>query len=277
MNARTVDTSDTPTHRELFSLPPIQFSAGTDLAVPQMPAQKVVTGDVEIDAVLWLREVISTGNADLIAKAKEAAKRIKTPPKEIEKRYTDYLARTHPGNWVAALSSLGFADLDRLATRTVERATRRHEAHARFGPGLAIFDDTPAEQFCFEALKRVRKGARGWGLDEAQVDKRFDARTDQRPNTLTDCIAELVYWRELYWLRHAVGDCGDTSEQVNARENYVFRMMSRIRPHDVQEATAVFRYLTSNDGMDRAHTGAIILNLIGAPEPYKANREDAHV
>lgn len=253
-------------HSALFSLPPIQLSDGTAIAVPAMPAQKVVTGDVEVDAVLWLREVICTGQADLIAKARQAAAKIKTPLKDIEKRYTEYLARAHPGNFAAVFSSFGFADLEGLADRAIERATRQREARARFGD--AIFDDTPAEQFCVDALKRVRKGKREWGLDAAQVDKRFDARPDQRPATLTDCVAELTYWRELYWLRHAVGDCGDTSDQVSARDDYVFRMLSRIPPRDVDEAVMVFHYLTSNDGMDRVHTGAIILNLIGAPEPY---------
>lgn len=260
-------------HRALFSLPPMQFSDSTAIEVPAMPVQKVVTGDIEVDAVLWLREVISTGQPDLIHKAGVAAAKIKTPLKDLEKRYTDYLMRIHPGNWVAALSSFGFADLDRLADRAIERATRQREARSRFGD--AIFDDTPAEQFCFDALKRVRKGPRGWGLDAAQVDKRFDARPDQRPATLADCIAELVYWRELYWLRHAVGDCGDTSDQVTAREDYVFRMMSRIAPRDVDEAAMVFHYLTANDGMDRAHSGSIILNLIGAPEPYHPHKGGA--
>lgn len=260
-------------HGALFSLPPMQLSDGTAIAVPTVPTQKVVTGDTEVDAVLWLREVIRTGQADLIAKARLAAAKIKTPLKDIEKRYTNYLRRAHPGNLGALFSSFGFADLESLAASAIIRGQRLHEARARFGD--TIFNDTPAEQFCFDALKRVRKGKRGWGLDAAQVDKRFDARPDQRPATLTDCVAELTYWRELYWLRHAVGDCGDTSEQVSARDDYVFRMLSRIPRRDVDEAVMVFHYLTSNDGMDRGHTGAIILNLIGAPEPYHPHKGES--
>lgn len=258
---------DNPAHRALFSLPPIQASASTDIVVPDMPDQKTVTGDVEIDAVLWLREVIGTGNASLIAKAKEAATRIKTPLKQLEKRYTDYLVRAHPGNWVAALSSFGFADLDRLAERAIKKAGRQREARSRFGE--TIYNDTPAEKFCFETLNRVRKNKVGWGLDAVQVDKRFDACPQQRPGTLSDCIAELTYWRELYSLRHAVGDWGDTSDQVSAREDYVFRMLSRIPPRDPVEAGAVLCYLAENDGMGREQTGAILMNLVGAPEPYR--------
>ncbi len=266
---------DNHVHRALFSLPPIKPSASAELVVPEMPTQKVVTGDLEIDAVLWLREVIGTGNADLIAKAKAAATRIKTPLNELEKRYRDYLSKANPGNWVAALSSFGFADLDGLATSATTRCARRREAEARFG--ATIFDDTPAEQFCEQALKRVKRSKDGFSLDEDTVDKRFDARPENNPSTLTDCIAELTYWTDLYWLRDAVGGTGsgDGSMACHARQDYVFRMLSRIPRRSAEEAAEVFRYLASNDGMDREHTGAIILNLIGAPEPYKAKQGDA--
>jgi len=259
-------------HRALFSLPPIQVSASTDLAVLEMPAQKAVTGDVEIDAVLWLREVISTGQADLIAKAKEAVTRIRTPLKQLEKRYTDWIHRTSPGNFGAVLSAFDFADLDGLATRAAERARRTHEAHARFGDSL--FDDTPAEQFCNETLACVT--TEGEELDAADVDMLFDVHCDQRPTTLADCLHELTYWHELYWMRDAVGDtgAGDESEQVQAREDYVFRCLARISPRDADEAAAVLTYLVESERMDRAHTTAILFNLIGKPKPYNPKEGD---
>lgn len=258
---------DNPAHRALFSLPPIQASASTDVALPEMPAQKTVTGDVEVDAVLWLREVIGTGQADLIEKARQAALKIKTPLKVLEKRYTDYLTRANPGNWVAAMASIGFADLDGLATSSVTSAARRREAEARFGN--ALFSPTMAEEVCEGALFGLKRKGPFLGFDKAQVDKRFDALEAERPGTLTDCILELGYWDELYRLRRAVdSDCIDHSPEVNARCDYVFRMLSRIRPRDPEEAAAVLRYLASADGMDRPQTGAILMNLVGAPEPY---------
>lgn len=57
---------DNLTHRALFSLPPIKVSQQTALVVPELPPKKDVTGDKEVDAVLWLRQVIKTGQADLI-------------------------------------------------------------------------------------------------------------------------------------------------------------------------------------------------------------------
>lgn len=46
---------------ELFTLPPFHPSEFTALSVPELPAQNVVTGDQELDAVLWLRQVIMPG------------------------------------------------------------------------------------------------------------------------------------------------------------------------------------------------------------------------
>ena len=60
---------DNEAHRALFSLPPIQPSKQTLPAVPELPPQRTVTGNKEVDAVLWLREVIGTGQAALIEKA----------------------------------------------------------------------------------------------------------------------------------------------------------------------------------------------------------------
>ena len=248
---------ENPVHRALFSLPPIQASAETAVAVPAMPTQKAVTGDSEVDAVLWLREVISTGQADLIYKAGLAAAKIETPLAELEKRYRDYLARVHPGNLFAALSSFGFADLDALAMKAIEQDKRRREARARFGD--TIFDATAAEQFCEQTLAGLESVNQWHELDAEQVDARFDALLEQRPGTLMQCVYELTFWTDLYWLRNAVDrNSGDYSIQVNARQDYVFRMLARIPPHDADEAADVFRYLTSNDGMDRPDRKSVV-------------------
>lgn len=258
---------ENPAHSALFRLPPTQASAETAIVVPAVPPQEVVTGDLEVDAVLWLRKVISTGNAALIQQAKAAALQIGTPLGELEKRYVAHLARTKPGNFAVALASFGFADLDSLAMTAIEQDKRRREARARFGD--AIFDDTPAEQFCEQALAGLESVKPWYELNAEQVDARFDAMLEQRPGTLMQCVSELTFWSDLYWLRRAVDiDCLDSSTPVNARQDYVFRLLCRIPPRDADEAADVFRYLTSNDGMDRSHSGSIILNLIGAPEPY---------
>ena len=61
--------SDNQAHRALFTLPAARPSTQTLPAVPELPPQTRVTGDKEIDAVIWLRAVIDTGNPALIEKA----------------------------------------------------------------------------------------------------------------------------------------------------------------------------------------------------------------
>lgn len=252
--------------RELCTLPEPRPSSCTALAVPDLPRQQVVTGDQELDAVLWLRQVIGTGQAALISKAMEAAKRIKTPLKTLEKRYLDHLTARNPGNPMAvAFGSFGFADLDALAKRSTETATRRHDALARFATEDALFANTPAEAFCIETLKGLKSAQKRFGqLDPKQVGKRFEARPDLMPRTLADCLFELAYWDELYRLRHAVdSNAGDAAPEVNARETWCFSQLARIRPKTKAEAVSVFRYLADNDRMQDTGTDGILLNLIG--------------
>lgn len=125
---------DNQAFRSLFSLPPFQTSASTALAVP-----KVVTGDREVDAVLWLQECVSTGHQILIDKALEAAKKITTPMKDLSLRYSQHLMRQHSSSMMAALGSMGFGDLERQAKGAIERKQKQHLALSRFGTAEALF------------------------------------------------------------------------------------------------------------------------------------------
>ncbi|MCY0913220.1 hypothetical protein [Massilia antarctica] len=253
---------DNEQHRALFTLPPIKLSTNTGVSVPDLPPREVITGDKEIDAVLWLHSVIRTGQADLISKAMEAAKRIKTPLKELEKRYRDHIVRTKPGNMFAALSTFGFCDLEDMAKSAVEKMARQKEAHARFGDD--VFGFTPAEQFCEDTLVDVGLCKNSWSLDAKQVDSRFGAHPALRPHTLADCLHELSYWSELFTLRYAFGtSAGDPGTNIQAREDYTFRLLAKIRARAPAEAVAVFQYMAKRELMDRAETDDILLNLLG--------------
>lgn len=252
---------DNPIHRALFALPPIRISAETALAVPELPPQRIVTGDKEVDAVIWLREVIGTGQPALIAKAKKAAAKIKTPLKELEKRYSAYLARTNGGNLFATMGAIGFADLDGWEVRSVESAAKRQEAYARFGDSL--FHDTSAESFSERALVGAKQGRDQFELNNADVDARFDALGPQRPTTLADCLAELKFWNGLYWLRREINrDWMDYSVEAQARKDYAFRCLGRILPRSTDEAHQVLAYLIEDDAMDWEESPGILRNLM---------------
>lgn len=253
---------DNARHRAVFTLPPLRSSGETLPAVPEVPQPKHVTGDPELDAVLWLRTVIQTGQAALIDKALAAAKRIATPAKVLETRYMQFLVGQNPGNdFAAVFGSLGFADLEGLARQAIDRERLRSEAVARFGD--ALFEDTEAEAFCVEALDGLRPGGSFGEYDEEETAEAFRSCSDLLPNTLTDCLAELEYWGTLYSLRHAVADDYDSSVETYARERFVFGLLAQRRARTKAEAVAVFRYLRAEERMDDTKAEAILLHLLG--------------
>lgn len=253
---------DNEQHRAMFTLPPISASTETLPSVPELPPQEVVTGDKEVDAVLWLRSIISTGQAALIDRAMEGAKKIKTPLDELEKRYRDYLMVTNPGHLFAAMSSFGFADLESLARRSIEQHQLRLEGAARFGD--ALLADTEAESFCIDALRGLEATGHLGDFDKGQLAARFNVQPELLPHTLTDCLYELGYWDQLYRLRNAVDrDASDGPAEATARDWFVFGLLAQIRPRDKAEALAVFRYLIASQRDDMAESEAILCNLIG--------------
>ena len=254
---------DNDQHRALFTLPPIKVSRETLPSVPELPPQDVVTGDKEVDAVLWLRSIIKTGNAAHIETALEAAKRIKTPLDELEKRYSHLLSAADPGNWTVVFKTIGFANLEGLARSAIADHHTRVEGRARFGD-RAMYD-TDAEVFCAEVLDGAKVGQLG-SIDESDIATRFKGRPDLMPQTLADCLYELDYWNELYRLRCAFCSSSidaEGSQEAYARKHFVFGLLAEMRPRNKDEAKAVFRHLMRGDDIDSKEAEAILDNLIG--------------
>ena len=251
---------DNAEQRALFTLPPIRPSAETLPAVPELPHQERITGDVEVDAVLWLHKVIGTGEAHLIERAMEAAKRIETPLADLEKRYTRLLAEANPGNLFATFASFGFAELEGKAKKAVKDRAARIEAFARFDDPLA---DTEAERFCIRALEGAGMDEHGIFIDKDQAAARFRARPELMPHTLADCLHELAYWDDLYRLRNVIDRyCSEGPREATARERFVFGLLAEIRPRSRDEAKAVLRYLVHEGRMDQGEVDAILENII---------------
>lgn len=248
--------------RALFTLPPIKESAGTALAVPEMPPRQVVTGDREVDAVLWLQSVVETGNKALIDKALEAAKRIETPMEILAKRYTDHVSRATNGHFGAVLATFGFGELEEQARRAVKRVARQHEALSRFGTIDALFANTPAEEACLEALRRCKRGKYG-GYADAAAMARFDKRPALTPLTIEDCLHVMDYWDRLYLLRDASVDrAGDPLDETSAHNHYCFSMMANLKPRNGAEAMRAFSRVIDDDGIERSAAPEILRNLI---------------
>lgn len=250
--------ADNPRHRAMFTQPPWQ-SRETLPTVLDLPPQQVVTEDKEIDALLWLRQVIETGDPVRIDQAKEAAGRITTPLDELERRYGRWLVAS-TGHVMAGLGSIGFANLDGLAERTIKRRAREAEAIGRFGGEL--WDDTPAEVFCLEALRTVERVE--WDYPPEQVADRFKARTELMPHTLSDCLHELAYWNDLHYLRKACDTSGDYEHRMesSARDWFIFGLLAELRPRTREEAKNAFRYLMTSDRQDMPEAEQILENLV---------------
>ncbi|WP_229635538.1 hypothetical protein [Pseudomonas syringae] len=252
---------DNAAHRALFTLPPIRESAETMPAVQDLPPQQVVTGDKEVDAVLWLRQVISTGQPRPIAAAMEAAKKIATPMKDLEKRYSDYLHTAHQGHFFATFAAIGFGNLEGLAKRSIDTLRLKIEAEGRFG-GDSIWLDTPAEQFCEMALKRC-KGFKSYiDFGKPAAHKRFRKHAELMPHTLDDCLHEIAYWNDLQRLRSATGECGDGQHQAIAREWFVVGLLAEIKPRDKAEALRTLDYAEYAEGIQHDELIKIFRNLL---------------
>lgn len=266
LTSRAGTTRDNQVARAFFALPPLVLTDSTAVTAPaQLPEQRSVTGDKDVDAMLWLREVVATGDTDLIAKALQAAERIKTPAKELELRYGQYLIAAAGGNTFAGVfGSMNFADLAGHARNVIDRQTRQREAVARFGSEVAVHADQATEQFCIDALIDLEPSGMFNEYDTDAAVKAFEAEAAMRPHTLADCLAELTYWNDLYTQRSAWPNSGDNLPQVRAREAYLHRCLSVLRPKSRDEAKAVLRHMADDkDSFNDEDTDAILENLIG--------------
>lgn len=253
--------TDNQALRTLFALPPVRESHDTAITVPTIPQQRIVTGDREIDAVLWLHQVVETGNPALIEKATEAIKRISTPMKQIETRYSNLL-KQHPDTHVFTLllATMNFGDLDFRAKRAIERATSKHEALSRFGSIDQLFAYTPAETACVAALDGVKRG-KSWFYDEKKAAKKFGLVHTLVPATISDCLHVQGYWKSLYQLRNAV-ESHDAAPQAYAHETYAFELMAVIPPANGGEALAAFDHIEAEERLENSASPRILRNLV---------------
>lgn len=249
--------SDNPKHRLMFTLPAIKYSASTQLAAFVMPVQRTVTGDLEIDAVLWLREVIATGDPLAIDRALQAVANIKTPLVEIETRYASHLRKNGGGSMFAALGAMGFADIEGHVKSSKTTALLRREAAARFGDDPDLM--TEAERWVIRVLDGVDVAL--LDSDSSEIANRFKQRPELMPHTLADCLHELSFWDDLYRLKQAAD--GEPAQECYERGYFVFELMAQIRPRSREEARAVLQYIIDHERKDDRSADAILINLVG--------------
>lgn len=235
---RSGQQQDNELHRAFFTLPPVQCSDSTSLAIVDMPPQQVVTGDKEVDAVLWLRELIETGNAAYIDKALLAIKQIKTPAKQLESRYSQWLLKGNAEmGMFAVMQSMGFADLERFAAKVLADQKLAHEFLSRFG-AEAEYNPSYIERRFVNLLD-------GLGHDDIEgYTARLNDCPDLLPATLADCVHELEYWDRYFLLCESVSN---VSEACSMRNTYIHSLLTTIRPRSAEESRHVLEYLIRSE------------------------------
>lgn len=259
--------------RAIFTLPPLRASRATALTVATMPESKSVTGDREVDAMLWLQQVVNTGDAVLIEHTLRAAKKLKSSPEDLRRRYQDILHSQSQGSAiVVALQTMNFGNLEAQAKNATERLKKEHEALSRFGSVDALFDNTAAEAACVDALSGLDKEDGSLLVyDEKKVDARFARKAELVPATIADCLHGMKFWKTLYRLRAPFG-CGDPAPEGSAHDDFLFRQLAFITPRSKVEALAALDCVESQD-FDRTEAPAILRNLVGSGWCVRAELE----
>lgn len=235
------EKSGNPEHQTLFVIPQCT-SECTALMVRTLPQAETITGDRELDAVIWLGTVCKTAtDPAALDQAVEAASRIKTPAKELEARYSAWLSRqpgSHP--FAVALGSIGIADIAHKAERARERITRYLEGMAAFGSLAAALEPTPAEAMVLRTV-RLPDNWNGWSTLTPDA---FAAGVN--PATLTEAVSEIRYWQWLYRVRDAMsrtehpgGYGSEPRAECSAREQFAESLLLVIAPRDRTEAIGV--------------------------------------
>ncbi|MCK7581738.1 MAG: hypothetical protein MZV65_43040 [Chromatiales bacterium] len=216
-------------------------SNSTALAVPQLPEARTVTGDREVDALLWLRDICKHAReVSVLDRALEAASRITTPMEELERRYTDWIKR-QPGAHPLAVALSRIGEIKGHVAKARQRLLTHAEGLAIFGSYETAMSDTAPERMLADtaALPEDFDGWSRLGMDAlAEVFAR-----SVNPATLAECASELRYWDWLYQIRarmieteHPDRFIGDEEPVVTARREYVEGLLTVLAPVDRQEA-----------------------------------------
>ncbi|WP_408673259.1 helix-turn-helix domain-containing protein [Xenorhabdus doucetiae] len=279
---------DNLAHKALFTIPEPTYS--TELAtVKPLPVQRKITGNKQVDAYLWVLEVIKTNEPAHLEAAEEALKKLKITPKAAQQKYSDYLMKSGAHAFQIAFGTMSMDNPQGYINRAKEQIRKASQVRGLFGSYEQALDDCEAERLmkssryyisdpCFgwteeEKRKGSISGSRVFEVDDLRKEKGGDF-TDvlPEPHTLSDIVRELQYWDWLYSVRDsAAKELGweygypQHDDAVYDRENYLEKQLTRIQAVNRQEAIDVCKWVLSEGRFDDRSdlTDRIILNLVG--------------
>lgn len=231
-------------HAELFTIPVGQPSKAL-VAVP-LPVAGRVTGDTELDVVLWLGAVCaSTTDHAVLDRVAEAAAKLKSTPKELENRYCQYLLRQPGANTLSvAFASIGIGDVAYKAKSAHKRIEEYRLALSVFPSFWAAMEPTPAEQMVLTTIRLPEARDRFGRLEKEALSEAFTYSVN--PASLTEVVLEIQYWDWLYQMRRsllntekATSYTPDWSQEVCDRQEFVKSLLYKLPPRDLSEALLV--------------------------------------
>lgn len=135
---------------------------------------------------------------------------------------------------------------------------------SRFGDQL--FSNTDAENFCIGLLDGIEELEDEDDYKPASiVVERFMSRPEVMPNTLSDCLHEIHYWRQLWWLRRSINiNQADNRPEASVRSRFIERLLCKIKPRNKAESTAVIEWIANSDfpSLSDDDVKGIVLNVI---------------
>ncbi|HCF8172947.1 TPA: helix-turn-helix domain-containing protein [Klebsiella pneumoniae] len=277
--------ADNPAHKVLFTIPEARFS-NVPALTKALPPQKVITGHKQTDAYLWVLEVIKLNEPAHLDAAEAALEKLTISPKDVEKRYRDWMVANGADILQTAFGTFSMNDPQHYLKLARENIRKASEVRAVFGSYEAAMEPVEAELLISRSAFLVDEN---FGLTREEVAdgsisgiERYleleDARKDAHhgftdvlpsPHTLSDVVREFDYWTWLYWIRDAAGrELGHQyseglSQEVYDREDWLDTQLATISPIHQQEAIDVLKWLLKSDRHEgRDEVDAILMNLV---------------
>ncbi len=260
-------TRSNPAHQKLFRiLEPLATRINIEVTPEIIPQRKVVTGDHEIDTVLWWNEVCATTtDTAVLDQVMEASQEITLPSKELDTRYLEYLAHSGEPRITSALSSWDFSNIERKVKAARYRIKKSNEALNIFGSYEIAMSPTPPELMLIESTAELPDG------DLSSLEKASIFANSVNPGTLSETLDEIRYWDWLRKIRNVLpkSDRGSSllfkhEDMFDLRISFIFHLLEEIEPVDQEEVIKVARAILPDDlNLDSDSQVKILLHLMG--------------
>ncbi|MDE9553337.1 helix-turn-helix domain-containing protein [Xenorhabdus bovienii] len=280
--------TDNTAHKTLFTIPEPRYSTALATVKP-LPVQRTITGNKQVDAYLWVLEVIKTNEPAHLEAAEEGLKKLKITPKAAQQKYSDYLMKSGAHPFQIAFGTMSMDNPQGYINSAKEQIKKASQVRAAFASYEATLELTEPEKLMLVGeLADIYEPFYYWNETEqaegcmhgdriCETDKLRQERAKgfaeqlPEPHTLSDVVREFLYWDWLYQMRNVAakeldpGGYGDSDRYyIYDRQDYLEGKLATIQAVNRQEAIDVCKWVLEEERFhDRELADRIILNLVG--------------